>query len=63
MTGEDVEDENRSIMKGFARNVRRVLTKYGISSEFEPTQIFQKTEGRDPCSEESLNNCNGMWNL
>jgi hypothetical protein len=37
MTGEDVEDENRSIMKGFARNVRRVLTKYGISSEFEPT--------------------------
>lgn len=63
MTGEDPNDENRSMMRGFARNVRRALTKYGISAEMEPTQVIHKTEGRDPTSEEMLDDISGTWNL
>jgi hypothetical protein len=63
MTGEDPNDENRCMMKGFARNVRRVLTKYGMSAEMEPTQVYHLAEGRDPTSEEMLNDVSGIWNL
>ena len=61
MTGED--EPANSLMNGFGRDVRRVLTKYGVSSEFAPRQVFHTSSGIDPLSKESLDDISGSWNL
>lgn len=61
MTGE--EAPAHSMLNGFAREVRCVLTKSGVSSEFEPRQVFHRANGQDPTSEEALDDIDGTWNL
>ena len=60
MTGED--EPANSVLHG-VRDVRKVLTKNGVSSEFEPRQVFHKASGVDPLSEEALDDLSGTWNL
>ena len=40
-----------------------MLTKYGISSEFEPIQLYHKAQGNDPLSEKALSDLTGTWNI
>ena len=61
MTGEEAPAQ--SVMTGNGRNIRRTLTRNGISSEFVPQQVIQNLEGLDPLSEESLDDISGNWNL
>eukprot|EP00930_Biecheleria_cincta_P029584 TRINITY_DN20556_c0_g3_i1.p1 TRINITY_DN20556_c0_g3~~TRINITY_DN20556_c0_g3_i1.p1 ORF type:complete len:619 (+),score=134.64 TRINITY_DN20556_c0_g3_i1:38-1894(+) len=60
MTGEECPAPSQ--FAGTGRRVRRVLTKHGLSSEFQPKALFLP-EDADPLSEAALDDISGNWNL
>jgi hypothetical protein len=61
MTGEDAPAQ--SVQQGFGRQVREVMTKYGISAEFGPRQLIHSAQDLDPLSAEALDDISGNWNI
>jgi hypothetical protein len=59
MSGEDFPSQ--CMLRGPPRSVRKMLTKYGISCEVQPTSLFYQKE--EKCSDAALDDISGMWNL